>query len=98
MSEMHAEKMSQHAKCVLTSQVRDVAFLWGTDEADNVIREGEGQMNSVSEGHQSDCQRKTRIMTMASLCLGRKNDLNLFCTIHSFEPFIHKSSKSSPIP
>lgn len=50
MSETHAEKLSQNAKCVLTSQVRDVAFLWGTDEADNVIREGEGQVNSVSEG------------------------------------------------
>lgn len=35
---------------------------------------------------------------MASLCLGTKKDLNLFCIIHSFEPFIHKSSKSSLLP
>lgn len=57
------EKMSEHAakmlfpwvsKIVITSWVRDVAFLWGSDEAYNVIRAGEGQMNSVSEGHRSD--------------------------------------------
>lgn len=42
------------SKIVITSQVREVAFLWGGDEAYNVIRDGEGQMNSVSEGHRSD--------------------------------------------
>lgn len=55
------ERMSGHAvkmlrpcvgKTVFTSRVRDTVFLWGSDEAYNAIREGEGQMNS--EGHRSD--------------------------------------------
>lgn len=54
MSRGRAVKMSLGcvSQIVITSQVRDGAFLRGGDRKYNVIREGEGQMNCLRRSSQ----------------------------------------------